>query len=782
MRQERAVVMAAVVVALAGGVVALGTPGGESAVEGSRVGVVGQGCAHDHGGGSAFMQGVELIVSQAEDKEAARRWVLGQVAASPLCFKGDLTPEQYADVITKYVLLPPGVFNAPQYADPASGLVGPEFFSSTTVWTGNGLQGGRFLAIPAQLTVSFPPDGITWGDGVNPTGTNNLNARLAAGYGSLDRGREYIRQSLAGWRRLCGLTYTEVIDDGSAFSLNPARVATRGDIRIGGVFVGDTGLLGYNQFPTSGSDMCLNTSYFGGDGMVPADYVINSASDFRYIRNIVAHEHGHGTGAIHATPCDGTKLMEPQTGPTPTFDMLSIDDRRGAQRNYGDVFAPNHSSATATVLGSLNSPARRSFIARNLSTNGATTGSGSVGEDWFRFTLTSAETQAITISATPTGGNYRNGQQTGGCSPSMPPFANASQAGNLNVSLTRVSDGVVVASATAGAVGAAETISLPTGLAAGDYLVRVWDSGPNASANQTLQLYDLVVRLNGTFAPPVANAGISTKRVQGGTTCWLMGDINSVATEAGGAILSYQWDTDNDGLINTGGGKITTNAFVSNGNYPVTLRVTDTNLQTDTDTITVTVFGSATTATVSPTSGDQGTVVPITLTGTNLKGITAASQVAVSGPGVSVTGTPVANYFGTQVTGLSVNILPTALPTTRSITLINTDGPPGQPWGGGSFFVISNSFSVTVPVPVACSAADVANTAGDPIPDGQLDNGDFSLFFTEFFAANCPNCPAGTPTQCGAGDIADTSGAPGFDGCVDNGDFSLFFTLFFAGC
>lgn len=785
---------ACVLAALAGGTAALASEGGGAAAqaggtERARLGVVPPSlvcppvCAHSGpDGASAFMQGVELLISNAHDKESARRFVLASVQASPMCFKGGLTPEEYADAILRYQLLPPTLFNAPQYAAPGSDLAAPEFFSATTVWTGNGLQGGRFLAIPAQLTVSFAPDGLTWGDGALPTGTNNLNARLTAGFGSLDRGREYIRQSIAGWRRRANLTYTEVADDGSAYSLSPTRVASRGDVRIGGIFMGGVSTLAYNQFPTNGSDMNINSSYLGGDGVVSADYINLSGNDFRYLRNIVAHEHGHGLGFIHSTPCNGTKLMEPQTGPNPGFDLLPTDDIRGAQRNYGDVFAPNHSSGAATVLGSLNSPSRRSFIARNLSTNGATSGAGSVGEDWFRFTLTSAESQAITITVTPTGGTYQNGQQTGGCSPTNPPNVNATQAGNLNVSLTRASDNVVLATASAGGVGVAETVSFPAGLAAGDYLVRVWDSGPNAAANQTLQLYDLVVRLNGTVAPPVANAGFNLKRIQAGTTCWFMGDINSFATETGGSISSYQWDTDNDGIINLGGGKATTNVYVSNGNYPVTLRVQDNNGQSDTDTITVQVFGAASAATVTPSTGQQGATVPIVINGTNLKGITTAGQVVVTGPGVTVVGTPVPNFFGTQVTGLSLNISPTALPTLRNINLINIDGPLGQPWGGGTFLALAGAFQVTVPPPVACSPADIADTAGDPGPDGNLDNGDFSLFFTEFFAANCPSCGGASPPQCGPCDIADTAGEPGFDGCVDNGDFSLFFTLFFEGC
>jgi hypothetical protein len=84
--------------------------------------------------------------------------------------------------------------------------------------------------------------------------------------------------------------------------------------------------------------------------------------------------------------------------------------------------------------------------------------------------------------------------------------------------------------------------------------------------------------------------------------------------------------------------------------------------------------------------------------------------------------------------------------------------------------------------PVQCNPADIATTAGDPGPDGQIDNGDFQLFFGSFFGANCPGCGSVGVPACGPADIADTAGNPGADGCVDNGDFQLFFSAFFAGC
>jgi hypothetical protein len=90
------------------------------------------------------------------------------------------------------------------------------------------------------------------------------------------------------------------------------------------------------------------------------------------------------------------------------------------------------------------------------------------------------------------------------------------------------------------------------------------------------------------------------------------------------------------------------------------------------------------------------------------------------------------------------------------------------------------STGVTVTVDARCSPADVANTDGDPISDGAVDNGDFSAFFGAFFLDE------GDPGRLVA-DIANTDGETflefaGPDGAVDNGDFTAFFNYFFQGC
>jgi PKD repeat protein len=302
----------------------------------------------------------------------------------------------------------------------------------------------------------------------------------------------------------------------------------------------------------------------------------------------------------------------------------------------------------------------------------------------------------------------------------------------------------------------------------------VVDVGPNA--NQTVQLYDLTMFVGGTAftptgtagnAPPDAIAGLN-KRVAANTTCYLIGDVNSSATMPGVTLSSYAWDSDNDGVFDLTGAKPTT-VYVSNGVYPVTLRVTDSRSSTDTDTINVTVFGATTSvSSLSPNNGDQGAVVPFTIVGTNLLGVTNASQLTVSGTGVTVTGTPVRTPRGTAVTGVSFNVAANATPGPRNVSIANPDGL------GAPAFLIANAFTVNAPPPPSCPA-DIANSDGDPGADGVIDNGDFTLFFSAFFAL------PGDPIRTFA-DIANSDGDPGADGAVDNGDFTLFFGSFFSPC
>ncbi len=619
--------------------------------------------------------------------------MLERLARSVACYPQGLTGAQIAALEEEFDLRPP-----------ALGEDAERFFVDTLVWTGDLSTGPSGRAIGATLTYSFPADGVTWGlSQVSSVGPNILNAAFATEYGSvnLDMGRELVRQALASWSAYTGLRYREVADDNTAMGESSVRSAARGDIRVGGRAFGTTTFLAYNAFPTEsglstvgGGDMLINTSHF-----IPTRYS-NPDDNYRYLRNTVAHEHGHGTGNIHATPCDQTKLMEPFINVN--FDALAIDELRGGTRNYGDRFAGNHSAPAAQQFGDLSAGGGRSVLQPGLSLNGAA-GFGGTGEDWFAFSLSSPS--SVTISAAPVGGSYANGQQTASCNPTTPPTIDASAAGNISLELRDASGASVLLSAASQPAGVSESIDAGE-LAPGSYTVRVVDIGPNPVANQTVQLYDLAIRVDDAPARPLVVAGID-KRITAQTNCFFMGDINSRVTEPGATLgpESYDWDLDADGVFETVGQAQPVFVYPSNGLYGVTLRVTDSLGSSDTHTIGVTVFGATTVVDgVFPATGQRGQTVPVVIEGANLKNVSSAAEFTVAGGGVAVVGTPVPNALGTQVTGLSLQIASDAALGPRTLSVNNADG-------SGSRVA---AFSITAPEPgdfALLSPADGAVTA-----------------------------------------------------------------------
>lgn len=617
---------------------------------------------------------IERVISRTADRSAdpasSRMNLLARLTYSPACFPADMSEEDFQAVVDEWGLLPPTQL----------GPIDERFFTDSMVWTGDISLGSSGQAAGARLTYSFPADGVTWGlSAISATGANELNSRFASHFGAsnIDRGRELIRQCFASWRRYGGLSYDEVADNGEAMNQTTTRSPDRGDIRVGGLAFGTGSFLAYNAFPSAsgaagvgGGDMCINTSFFTGSEFN------NPANNYRYLRNTCAHEHGHGLGNIHVVPCNSSKLMEPSI--FTTQDMLQIDERRGAGRSYGDRFSGNHTPATAKDFGNLTSPVLKSIIERNLSTNGAT-GPNGTSQDFFRFTI--GTSQPVTITAAPTGGSYSNGQQLFSCFGSTSTI-NAGSAGNLNIELRDAAGTTVLQTAAAAGAGVNEVLNAGT-LAAGTYTVRIFDVGPNS--NQTVQLYDLTIRIASAPAAPLAIAGVN-KRIAANTNCFFMGDINSAANETSiGNPTGYDWDLDGDGTFEVMASPQPNRQYPSNGVYPVTLRVTDDNGMTATDTIMVTVFGATTTVTnCVPGTGNTSTTVPVTITGTNLKNVTSASHVTVSGGGVTVIGIPVPNALGTSVSGLSFQIDSGAAGGARDITVSNADG---SGTGVGLFFI-----------------------------------------------------------------------------------------------
>jgi hypothetical protein len=692
------------------------------------------------------------VQNRAQGAHAAmlRASLIKHFSSSPTCYRTDMTQAQWEEAINTFQLLPPTLA-------PSDDPFQDRFNVDQRKWN----SAGNATALPgdasrANLTYSFPADGTTWGLAGSgfATGPNTLIGALTTAFGSEDRGKEFVRQGLAAWKKYAGITYTENSDNNIAQDQVSTRRSTVGDIRIGGLALGAaTPVLAYNAFPGSpslasivGGDMCINTSYFSVAGNFP-----DATNNFRFLRNVVAHEHGHGTGYIHQIPCTNNKLMEPQI--STSFDSHNNDDRRGAQRNYGDRYSGNQSLATALNLGNLTTPALRSFTNRDLSLNGFwNNGSNASGADFYKFTLDSA--QNVRIVATPRGGNITTGQQVSSCSGSSTAYA-ASSVGNLAYVLTNADGSVTIATIDATAAGSAEN-NLFTALPAGTYVLRVFDNNAanltnGADPNTIVQLYDLDVQVGtNVYADPYANAGLS-KRVKANTTAQFIGNIHSATTEIRVAtnITRYEWDLDGDGVFETGVSPAAsapqpTFTYVSNGVYNVSLRVRDSNAKTSIDTIQVTVTNGTMSVTGAAVNGQRGTVVPFTINGTNLKNVLFASQVSVTtGTGVTVTGTPVPNALGTQVTGLSFNIASNATLGGQTMRVLNVDGNVST----------TNFLTVTAP---PCPA-DFNN-------DGFVDDADFVIFASAYSILDCadPSMPIGCPSDLNS------------DGFVDDSDFVIF--------
>lgn len=635
------------------------------------------------------------------------------------------------------------------------GLDPSRYWVDTRVWQGNPASlGFPGLAVPAHLTYSFPDDGTTWGGlGDRPTGPNVLNNRLMSTFGAndLDEGREYIRQGLANYTKYSGLTYHEVDDDNAAMSNSSTHSSLRGDVRIGCIVGACTTCIAYDGFPSSqgivapdggGSDMVMNAAYWDeGDNV---SNFKDPADDYRWLRNVVVHEHGHGIGAIHSVPCNETKQMEPFI--SVAYDMLQIDDQRGIHRSYGDRFAGNHSSSDAVDLGTRDPRGiPSSIILRHLSLNGSA-GAGNTDEDWFRFTTTA--THDLLLSVSPTGGTYVAAQNEGSCTGAEQTI-NASGAGDMALTLYSSNGITLIQHADANSNGSGETISIDN-LVAGTWYIRVRDTGPNAAVDQFVQLYSLSLRLDGEKAGPVAIAGLD-KRVQAGKNCWFMGDINSYITDSNfpffNAINTYSWDRDGDGVFEVSNAAKTAINYVSNGVYPVTLRVTD-DFGSDTDTINVTVWGATTLVTsVSPNIGYQGQSVPVTINGTNLKNVTSLSHIN-PGSGITDSGIPNPNTMGTQVFGVTFNIASNAALGPRNVAISNADGSA------------SGFMTFTVLAPPVCP--------GDANNDGLVNFADISSVLNFWGASYAPG-------SNGSGDAND-------DGAVNFADITDVLNLFNTPC
>jgi len=387
---------------------------------------------------------------------------------------------------------------------------------------------------PVVLTYSFVPDGTPVPSGVGePAGVSNLFAYMNGIYGSPAVWQALYAQFFARWSELSGLTFVyEPNDDGASLFEAAGQIGVRGDLRMAGKLIdGNSNILAYNYFP-QGGDMVIDT----GDNF----YFDTSGNSLR-LRNVLAHEHGHGFGAPHVCPVTRTKLMEPTV--TTLYDGPRHDDIRNAQRHYGDPFEPDNSAAAATDLGVLAEGA--SLVIGPVPPPDVHLGSllsidANGEQDWFGFTIGAA--QRVTVTVTPIGENYDDsdqscsGQPASCCSGS---FTDSSRIADLAVQVVD-SDGVsVLGTASAAAIGDPETAAEVLLPSAGQYFIRVYETSlPSQS-----QLYDLSVNILPSFLGPkfVLPDGAPSSVLPGESTVINVEVLENDDTLASAPVLRYRF-------------------------------------------------------------------------------------------------------------------------------------------------------------------------------------------------------------------------------------------------
>jgi hypothetical protein len=354
-------------------------------------------------------------------------------------------------------------------------------YQGTDRWTVTATDGLVGSGNPITLTYSFVPDGTfipDLGIGVG-SGSSVLFNWLNGIYGSPSNWQPLFAQVFARWSELIGVTYAyEPNDDGANTNSVPGVLGVRGDIRIGAFNLANDsingGTLAYNNFPNDG-DMIFDTDNFFN----------NTASNSRRLRNVAAHEHGHGLGMLHVCPINNTKLMEPFA--TTAFDGPQLDDILGGQRRYGDKFEPQSDDpSNPPALGSYG--VGGFFGLQNVSIDDDS------DIDVYKFTLT--EPAEVQITVAPDAGAYSQGPQVGACTTGS--FTDYNAIHDLQIFLLNTSF-IPLGSANATGIGGSEQLNVQV-LQPGDYLIQVFGSTAN-----NIQRYQMGVFLAQTDVPCTAD-------------------------------------------------------------------------------------------------------------------------------------------------------------------------------------------------------------------------------------------------------------------------------------
>lgn len=331
-------------------------------------------------------------------------------------------------------------------------------FNDTNRWTTTATDAGPLSqGDPTTLTWSIVPDGTSiFGYNGEPTAPSNLNAWLNGIYGSPTVWLPIFEGIFDVWGEATGVTYVyEPNDDGSPWTstnIAPGVLGVRGDVRISAHFIdGTSNVLAYNFFPNFG-DMVLDS----GDGTYN-----NTSNGSLILRNVLAHEHGHGLGINHVCPVNQTKLMEPFL--STAFDGPQFDDILAANRGYGDDAEDNDTPGVATPLGSITPGGSLSVDTVSVDDNSDT--------DFAPFST--GPGQQVSISVVPSGVPYLSGPQLGSGACSAGTLYDPTDNQDLFIELVDTNGSTVLASVDANPAGSSEALNNITLPGAGTYFVHV---------------------------------------------------------------------------------------------------------------------------------------------------------------------------------------------------------------------------------------------------------------------------------------------------------------------
>lgn len=383
-------------------------------------------------------------------------------------------------------------------------------YNASTRWSG-GTNG-----TPRILLWSFVPDGTSVLNGLGGTQNSTLFASMDSKFGGIANRATWIglfQQVFNRWSDLTGLTYTRVTfggtewDDGAAWG-SAGAAGARGDVRIAMKNIdGVNNVLAYNSFPDDG-DMVVDSSEAWGS---------TTANNYRYLRNVLSHEHGHGLGMSHVCPIVNTKLMEPATSNNPPFDGPQHDDVRGVMALYGDFYensgtATNNDSTTnAYDLGAL--AAGSSSVVGVINTGGAIANSSRLSidspndRDYFKVSVD--QPRLLNVTATPRGTTYTESDQLGnGACSTTTVSTNSLASQDLVIEVYGGATPVLLRSDNDSAIGVAE-VSTNLVVPSGNVYVRASSSSGTGES----QMYTLTISLLATSLTPTATDGTSTTAV-----------------------------------------------------------------------------------------------------------------------------------------------------------------------------------------------------------------------------------------------------------------------------